>query len=121
MPAKKNIPFDFIFDYLPSSISIKPAFGMYFIYLDSKIILVLCKRQKAPELNGVWIGTYKEFHTALMAEIPGAKVLNENPIGRQSSWLLLPASCDNFEQGVLITCELISKHDYRIGKPISPA
>ena len=33
---KKQIPFDFLLDYLPANVVIRPAIGMYYIYWGEK-------------------------------------------------------------------------------------
>jgi hypothetical protein len=35
---KKPMPFDFLLDYLPASVVIKPAIGMFYIYFEGKIM-----------------------------------------------------------------------------------
>jgi len=41
-------PYDFIFDYLPRNIIVKPMFGMYYIYLNKKLMLMLREAVKEP-------------------------------------------------------------------------
>jgi hypothetical protein len=35
--TKKNIPFDFVFGYLPLDVTVKPMFGLWSIHLKDKI------------------------------------------------------------------------------------
>jgi hypothetical protein len=116
MTGEKNIPFDFLFAYLPQSITISPAFGMHGVYLEDKIVLMLSQRQKTPTRNGVWIATYSKHHDSLIKDIPSAKPFKVNLTNTRSIWLFLPAISANFEQSALIVCELIARRDQRIGR-----
>jgi hypothetical protein len=40
------MPFDFLLDYLPDKVVIKPAVGMYYIYFEGKIILIFRRRSR---------------------------------------------------------------------------
>jgi hypothetical protein len=116
MTGKTNIPFNFLFAYLPQSATTSPAFGMHSVYLEDKIVLMLSQRPRTPTLNGVWIATYSKHHDSLIKEIPSAKPLKVNLTNTRSNWLFLPASSADFEQSALIVCELIAKRDQRIGR-----
>ena len=116
MTDKKNIPFDFLFAYLPQSIRISPAFGMHGVYLEGRIVLMLNHRDKTPRLNGVWIAAYSKYHDNLIKEIPLAKPLKVNLTNTRSNWLFLPSSSADFEQSTLLVCKLITKRDQRIGR-----
>ena len=66
----KAIPYEFVLDYLPPGIIVKKMFGMHYIYLAKKIVLILRKRDNEPELNGIWVATDKEHHQSLKKDIP---------------------------------------------------
>jgi hypothetical protein len=69
--TRKNIPFNFVFNYLvPLDVTVKPMFGLWEIYVNGKIMLILRQRQDLPEINGVWIGTNKEHHKSLKSDLP---------------------------------------------------
>ena len=112
----KPSPFEFVLDYLPAGINVKPMFGMHYIYLGKRILMILRKSQKEPEWNGVWIATSREHHESLKAIIPelGAFFLDEND--RHSNWLLLKDDAGDFEGAAIKLCELITHGDPRIGK-----
>ena len=109
------MPFDFLLDYLPVNVTIKPAIGMFYIYFDQKIVLIFRKTNKNPQHNGIWISTRREEHNSLKTEIPAITnfLFDE---GIDSSWLLLSDSNDDFENAAIQLCELISRKDRRIGK-----
>ncbi len=109
-------PFDFVFDYLPASITVKRMFGMHYIYLGKRILMILRKSVKEPEWNGVWIATSRQHHESLKIEAPalGAFFLDDND--RHSNWLLLKDDAEDFEGDAIKVCDLISQGDARIGK-----
>ncbi|MDR6941407.1 hypothetical protein [Mucilaginibacter pocheonensis] len=115
---KKTMPFDFLLDYLPAGIVVKPAIGMFYIYFDQKIVLIFRKVSKNPQHNGIWISTRREDHASLKAEIPVITdfVFDE---GFDTAWLLLSDNHDDFESAAIQLCELVSRRDQRIGKVTS--
>ena len=109
------MPFDFLLDHLPAGIIVKPAVGMFYLYLDQKIMLIFRKTGKSPQHNGIWICTRREDHDSLKTEIPAITDF-ELEEGADSAWLLLSDSHDDFESAAIQLCELISRKDQRIGK-----
>ena len=109
------MPFDFLLDYLPVGIIVKPAIGMFYIYFDQKIVLIFRKTGKNPQHNGIWISTRREVHDSLKKDIPAISnfALDE---GFDTTWLLLSDSHDDFESAAIQLCELVSHKDKRIGK-----
>ena len=87
----KAAPYDFVFDYLPRNIVVKPMFGMYYIYLNKKLMLMLREAVKEPEMNGIWVATYKKHHQSLDEEIPDLAeyVLYDDDKKYESHWRLL--------------------------------
>jgi len=111
-----SVPFDFVFDYLPANITVKKMFGMHYIYLGKRIMLILRKRDNEPELNGIWVATGKEHHESLKNNVPelGAFFIDNNE--RHGNWLFLRDDADDFEGAAIKICELIAHGDPRIGK-----
>jgi hypothetical protein len=74
------ILFDFVFDYLPAGITVKKMFGMHYIYLGKRIMLILRKSDNQSEWNGIWVATSKAHHESLKNNIPefGPFFLNGN-------------------------------------------
>src|ERR1700761_58357 len=114
---KKPIPFDFLLDYLPANVIVKPAVGMFYIYYDQKIMLIFRKTGKNPQHNGIWISTRKEHHASLKTEISAITdfVFDEGE-DFGTNWLLLSYNHDDFESAAITLCELVSAGDNRIGK-----
>ena len=110
------VPFDFVFDYLPTGMTVKKMFGMHYIYLGKRIMLILRKSNKEPELNGVWVATSKAHHQSLKSSIPelGSFIMNGDE--RHGNWLLLQDDAEDFEGAAIKVCELIAHGDPTIGK-----
>jgi len=109
------MPFDFLLDYLPANVIVKPAIGMFYIYFDKKIVFIFRKTAKNPQHNGIWISTQREHHQSLRSEIPAITDF-ELDEGFDTAWLLLNDQHDDFESGAISLCELVTRKDHRIGK-----
>jgi hypothetical protein len=114
----KNIPFEFVFDYLnPPEITVKPVFGMFYIYKGTRIVLILRNREKGAHLNGIWVATNPGYHEKLLKELPD--LTSFSACGKEipdSGWQLLPAQAENFEQSAIQLCRLVANGDKRIGR-----
>lgn len=118
----KNIPFDFLLDYLvPLEVVVKPMFGMFAIYAGEKIMLILRQRKDHPDTNGVWIATNKEHHRSLKNDLPGlCSISTYSNDTKETEWQILPADTDDFENSVIKVCEFIKHKDPRIGRKPKP-
>jgi hypothetical protein len=116
--TERKIPFDFILDYLqPVEVKIRPMFGMFAIYLDKRIMMVLRERKEEPASNGVWLATSSEYHKSLKKDLPSLKPITLlTKGGRETEWQLIPADANDFESSVIKACEFIIRGDPRIGK-----
>ena len=116
--TRKKIPFDFVLDYLFSlNFTVKQMFGMFAIYVDKKIMLILRKRSDHPETNGVWVATSSEHHKSLKKEIPSLRSISIYSKGlRETEWQVIPEDAEAFESHVMKVCELIKNGDRRIGR-----
>ena len=112
----KPVPYEFVFDYLPVNVVVKPMFGMHAVYYGNKIMLILCKREKRAELNGIWIATSKEYHESLKNDIPLlTSIVSNNDETRIPKWQMIKAGDEDFEASAIKLCEYISNWDFRIG------
>ncbi len=111
------MPFDFLLDYLPATVMVKPAIAMFYIYFDKKIVLIFRKVNKNPQHNGIWIAAKREAHTSLKAAIPAITnfAFDEGEVF-DPAWLLLSDGHDDFENAAIQLCGLVSQKDPRIGK-----
>ncbi len=114
---KKPMPYDFLLDYLPVSVVIKPAIGMFYIYFEGKIVLIFRQVGKNPQHNGIWIATRREDHASLKTTIPSVTdfVLGDDE-AFEPNWLQLKDDHEDFEEAAIALCELVSHRDKRIGK-----
>ncbi|MFD0749898.1 hypothetical protein ACFQZS_07080 [Mucilaginibacter calamicampi] len=119
---KKPMPFDFLLDYLPGTVVVKPAIGMFYIYLEGKIMLIFRKVGKNPQHNGIWVATRREDHASLKAELPALTdfVFGEDE-ALEPNWLQLNNDHEDFEEAAIALCELITRRDKRIGKATAKA
>ena len=114
----QNTPFNFIFDYLlPLDITVKPLFGMFYIYAGPRIILVLRDRIEQPDMNGIWVATNKGRQESLKKELPVLRAFS-GPKSRDAGngWQMIPKDAPDFESAAIRVCELIVHRDPRIGK-----
>lgn len=116
--TQKNIPFDFVFDYLvPLQVTTKPMFGLFALYIGEKIVLMLRQRTKYPEMNGVWVATSQEHHKSLKNDIPSLRSIPDySDDTTETGWQLLAVESEDFENSVIKTCEFIKHNDPRIGR-----
>jgi hypothetical protein len=111
-----SVPFDFVLDYLPSNIILKKMFGMHYIYLGKKIMLILRKRGNEPELNGLWLATVIKHHESLKNDVPGLGGFTVKGYEHQGNWLFLQDDYPDFEEAAIKACELITRGDPRVGR-----
>jgi hypothetical protein len=118
MDEKRKIPFEFVFDYLPTDrIEVKSMFGMFSVYQGEKLMLILRNRPDHPETNGIWVPIQLIFLKGLKSEIPSlSRVHTWAGKKEDSDWLLIPSGSDDFEISAINICRLISRNDPRIGK-----
>ena len=116
--TSKNIPFDFVLDHLISpKVTVRQMFGMFAIYVDENLKLLLRQRDDHRDENGIWVATSREHHKSLKGEIPSLRSISFYSDGlKETSWQVIPADADAFEVHAIKACELINKKDIRIGK-----
>ena len=116
------MPYNFLLDYLPAQVMVKPAIGMLYIYYAGKIVLIFRKVGKNPQHNGIWVACHRTDHHSLKNELPALTdfIFGEDE-AFEPNWLQLKDEHEDFEEIAVALCELISKHDKRIGKPTAKA
>jgi hypothetical protein len=122
MKTRNNLPFSFIFDHLfPLEVTVKPMFGMFAIYIGSKIMLMLRQRNDHSEINGVWVATSREYDDSLKRDIPSLCPISGLTADQtDTQWQMVPSKADSFETDILELCRLIVKGDPRIGRIPKP-
>jgi hypothetical protein len=116
MKAKgKTIPFGFVLDELASvHPETRPLFGCTAVYVGEKIVFALRDKPGGDRDCGVWIATTKEHHASLKREMPSLRSITVFGTG-ESSWRILPKTATDFEESVLLACELVKRGDARVG------
>ncbi len=114
--SQKAIPFNFVLDLLFEVNPVtKAMFGSVGVYSGEKIVMILQKKEKDPEANGVWVVTSPQHHESLKKLLPSLRDFNIFRIN-VSSWQLIPEDSKTFEEEVTALCELIKRRDDRIGR-----
>ena len=104
----KNIPFEFVLDNLASSpITVKAVFGMFYLYMGKRIVLIFRKRAKDTQLNGIWVATQPFHHKNLIKELPALCLFSACGGKDESGWLLLPEHALDFEETALQICRVV--------------
>ena len=116
-----KIPYVFVLDYLAAAdIIIKPMFGCYSIYANSKLCLFLVNREqplKGPDgksmQNGVYVATTADHSDELGKIFASAEFqfLKEKKV-----WIFISETSVKFEEYTIKACEMIGSRDARIGR-----
>ncbi len=114
--TKKFVPFDFVLEELRDlNPTIKPMFGAFGLYVESKIVFILREKESNTEDNGIWLATTAEHHESLQDEFPSMRSIQMFGPG-PTGWQILPSDSDDFEESVLKACVLVKRNDIRLGK-----
>jgi hypothetical protein len=116
---RKSPPYPFVLEALaPLQPEVRPMFSGYAVYLGDKIVCMLRDRPTYPEDNGLWLvfsETADMKHNNIRKDFPSLR-----PIGRLGGviahWHLVPADSPNFESEALHVCDLLLRHDPRLGR-----
>jgi hypothetical protein len=119
LPKRKSPPYPFVLEALaPLQPEVRPIFSGYAVYLGDKIVCMLRDRPTYPEDNGLWLvfsETADIKHKNIRKDFPSLR-----PIGRLGGviahWHLVPADSPNFESEALHVCDLLLRHDPRLGR-----
>ena len=120
MKKPAPIPFRFVLETLDRcSPTVRPMFGCHAIYVGERIVLILRKKDNDVHDSGVWVATTPEHHKSLKSIFPTMRSIRLFG-ARPSAWQNIPMEAEDFEESVLIACEMILKNDPRIGKVPTP-
>jgi hypothetical protein len=113
----KKLPFDFVLAELEELGPVtRPMFGCHAVYVDEKIVFILRDKGDPRDDDGVWVATTLEHHVALRRDLPSLRSITVLAGGGVTGWQVLPVESDDFEESVLLACELVKRRDVRIGK-----
>ena len=113
---KKEIPYAFVMEELAGvNPYTKPMFGCTGVYVGEAIVLILRRKEKDPENNGIWIATTGDRHEALREQLPSMRSIPLFGPG-ETGWQWLPEADIRFEEDTFKACELVRKKSLLIGK-----
>jgi len=116
---KQKPPHPFVVEALmPLSPEVRRMFSGFAVYLGDRIVCMLRDSPKSPRDNGVWLvlsdtanpkdpRLHREFPSIRSIELLGDKIAH---------WLLIPSDSPTFEKEALHACDLMLRHDPRIGR-----
>jgi hypothetical protein len=116
---KMKPPHPFVLEALaPLQPEMKRMFSGFAVYVGDRLMLMLRDRDNYPLDNGVWLVLSESADPAdtdLRKMFPSLRRIGllEGKIGH---WLLIPSDGDDFETEALRACELILRHDPRVGR-----
>ena len=116
--ARKELPFNFLLDYLiPLEVTVKPMFGVYVVYVNERMVLAVRKRKDHPETNGVWVATELKHLNSLKKELPSLQAISFfTKEKKETAWQVIPEDASDFEELARKVCEMIVQGDPRIGR-----
>jgi hypothetical protein len=108
--ARRVHPYAWLWEPLESdpTFVLGAMFGTKVVYLDGR--LMLCFSARTEPWRGVLVGTEREHHASLRAELPS---LAPHPI--LPKWLYLPEAADDFERVAGRLVQLARQRDPRLG------
>lgn len=114
-----QIPHAFVLEALaPLHPEVQRMFSGFAIYSGDRLLMMLREHLKSPQDNGVWLVLSEGADPAdksLQQEFPSIRQIEllRSKIGH---WLLIPSDDAAFEQLALHACDLILRHDPRLGR-----
>jgi hypothetical protein len=117
-PTQK-LPHAFVIEALaPLNPEVRRMFSGFAVYLGDRIVLILRDHHRSPQDNGVWLVLSENASPSdpkLQKEFPSLRSIEllRNKIGH---WLLIPSDGPDFETEALHACDLLLRHDPRLGR-----
>jgi hypothetical protein len=116
---KSNPPHGFVLDAIASlKPEVRRMFSGFAVYIKDRIVLMLRNSPKSPQDNGVWLVLSETANPAdpqLKREFPSLRRI-ELLGGKIGHWLLIPSDSPDFEVEALHACDLLVRHDPRLGR-----
>jgi hypothetical protein len=118
-PKRRSAPYPFILEALaPLEPEVRPMFSGFAVYVGDKIVLMLRDSPKHPEDNGAWLvfsETANLNDPGIRGDFPSLRSIGLLG-GKIGHWRLIPADSPTFEPETQHVCELLLKHDPRLGR-----
>ena len=117
--AKRKPPHLFVLEALVTlNPEVRPMFSGFAVYLGDRLVFMLRDHAKSARDNGVWLvlsestdpgdpGLRREFPSLRRIELLGNKI---------GHWLVIPSDSPDFEIESLHACDLLLRHDARLGR-----
>jgi len=117
--SKQKPPHAFVLDALaPLDPEVRRMFSGFAVYIGDRIVCMLRDHHKSPRDNGLWLvlsDTASPADPALRREFPSIRPI-ELLGDKIRHWLLIPSDSPGFETEALHACDLLLRHDPRIGR-----
>lgn len=117
--TKPKPPHVFVLEALaPLNPEVRRMFSGFAVYVGNQLVFMLRDHVKYPKDNGIWLVLSQGTNPAdasLRRDFPSIRSIQMlgDKIGH---WLLIPSDGANFETEALTACDLILKHDPRLGR-----
>jgi hypothetical protein len=117
--SKPNLPFPFLLEALaPLKPEVRRLFSGQAVYANDRLLVMVRDNVKSPEDNGLWLVLAEGIDPAdptLRRDFPSIRTIKllRSTINH---WLLIPSDAPDFESSALHACDLILRHDPRIGR-----
>jgi hypothetical protein len=116
---KKRPPHQFVVEALaPLEPEVRRMFSGFSVYVGDRIVCMLRDHVKSRRDNGIWLVLAEGIDPAdraLRREFPSLRKI-ELLGGAISHWLLIPSDGPDFEKEALHACDLLLRHDPRLGR-----
>jgi hypothetical protein len=116
---KSKPPFPFIVEALaPLKPEVRRMFSGFSVYVGDHIVCMLRDHVKSPRDNGIWLVLSEgadPADRALRREFPSLRKI-ELLGGAIGHWLLIPSDGPDFESEAMRACDLLLRHDARLGR-----
>ncbi len=112
-------PHAFVLEALvPLHPEVRRMFSGFAVYSGDLLVCMLRDHLKSPEDNGFWLvlsDTVSPADPALRVEFPSLRPI-QMLTGKIGHWLLIPSDGADFETEALHACDLLLRHDPRLGR-----
>ena len=116
---KQKAPHGFVVEALARlNPEVRRMFSGFAIYVGDLLICMLRESPKSPRDNGVWLVLSEGMDPAdrgLRSEFPSLRSI-ELLGGKIGHWLLIPSDGRDFEAEAMHACDLLLRHDPRLGR-----
>jgi hypothetical protein len=116
---KPKLPHAFVIEALaPLAPEVRRMFSGFAVYIGDRIVCMLRDHARSPQDNGLWLVLSETADPAdprLRREFPSLRRIEllRSKIGH---WMLIPSDGHDFEKEALRACELLLRHDQRLGR-----